>query len=244
MNNELEQSIRSDRHRPEYPALLQPRRPGHPHDRLPQGLLAALQMVRQSREHRARSRNCPTTAKTCTGQGEVRPLPEAPLPGGRLLRGGWRRRQGQVNWDLAGGLRRGHWSRSARPARSTCSAKTDDRRRGAGRGGEGRLLLPQHRWRHDAERRRVHAAAGLHRGTAEGSARARHQYGDRNGVQRALAVHGEGAAPRRHDAARPQADRSRSGTRNGPAWATSASWRTSRKPTRPFPTSTSSPARR
>ena len=43
---------RPDRDRPEHPALLQPRRPGHPHERLPQGLLAALQVVRQPREHR------------------------------------------------------------------------------------------------------------------------------------------------------------------------------------------------
>ena len=43
---------RPDRNRPEHPALLQPRRPGHPHERLPQGLLAALQVVRQPREHR------------------------------------------------------------------------------------------------------------------------------------------------------------------------------------------------
>ena len=47
----IRRPARSDRHRPEHPALLQPRRPGHPHQRFPQGLLAALQMVQQSREH-------------------------------------------------------------------------------------------------------------------------------------------------------------------------------------------------
>ncbi|MCK7517084.1 MAG: hypothetical protein MZV64_04880 [Ignavibacteriales bacterium] len=111
----------------------------------------------------------------------------------------------KVNWDLASGLRRGHGV-ALPDGRARDVRQADDRGRGAGRGGEGRVHLPLHRRRHDPERRRVPAAAGLQRRPAEGRPRARHQHGDRNGVQRALGLRGEGAAPRRHDAARPQAD--------------------------------------
>ncbi len=53
---------------------------------------------------------------------------------------------------------------------------------------------------HHPERRRMPAAAGLQRRAARGSPRARHEHGDRDGVQRALGIRGEGAAPRRHGA--------------------------------------------
>ena len=100
------------------------------------------------------------------------------------------------------------------------------------------------RRRHDPERGRVSASAGLLRRVAGGGARARHRHRHRDCEQRALEIHGAGAASRRHRAARHQADGLRNGTRSGPGSRTIGSSRTSRKRTRRSPTRTLSHARR
>ena len=124
--------------------------------------------------------------KVCVGRKECGAVPEASLPRRRLLRaGGRRRRQGQGQLAAGHGLRRSDGV--ALPAEGPLHVRqADERGRGARRGGEGRLLLPQHRGRPHAERRRVPAAAGLQRRAAERGPRARLQHGDRDGVQRAL----------------------------------------------------------
>ena len=144
--------------------------------------------------------------KKCIGKKECGLCLKAPFPEGAFyVPEGAADDKVKVNWDLA--MDCDEAMVSLCPTEGALHVRqADDRGRGAGRGGEGRLLLPLDRGRHHPERRRVPAAAGLQRRLAEGRPRARHQHGDRNGVQRALGLRGKGAAPRRHDAPRPQDD--------------------------------------
>ena len=140
------------------------------------------------------------------GREGVRRVPEGPLPGGRLLRAeGGDDDKVKVNWHLATDCDEA-MARSARPGalemfgkRMTVDEVLDEVEKDDS-------FYRIDRRRHHAERRRVPAAAGLQRRPAGGRPRARLQHGHRDGVQRALAVRREGAAPRRHGAPRPQAD--------------------------------------
>ena len=204
MTHSIDNPSDSDRNGPEHPALLQPRRSGHPDDRVPQGLLAALQMVRQSREHRAEA-GTGLRPQNVHRQGECGVCLKAPFPEGAfyVVDGATTRSRSTGTWppdcdeEMVALCPTGR-ARHVREA--------DDRGRSAGRGGEGCSFYRNYRRRHDPEWWRMPAAAGLQCRVARGSARARYQHGDRDRGQRAVEVLGAGAAPRRHDAPRPQAD--------------------------------------
>ena len=135
----------SQRRRPEHPALLHQRRPGYPHERVPQGLLAALQVVQQSGEH-------PPEAGTGVRPQEVhrrkrmRLVPEG-MPGVRDL-GHAVRRQGA---DRLGPVHQLRQMRARLPAGGTLPVRPgNDRGRGARRGRTGRQLLSRVRRGHHA----------------------------------------------------------------------------------------------
>jgi pyruvate formate lyase activating enzyme len=141
--------------------------------------------------------------KKCTGK-KCGLCLKPPFPEGRLLR---------TEGDPDPSKSTGTWPATAtRPCvalpdrRARNVRQTHDRGRGAGRGGEGRLLLPQHRRRHHLSGGECMLQPDFSAALLKGRARAGHQHGHRNGLQRALGKCGKGAAPCGHDAARPQAD--------------------------------------
>ena len=80
--------------------------------------------------------------KLCVGKKECGACLKPPFPEGAFyVVGGPTTRSHRVNWDLANGLRRDHVALC--PTQGALHVRqTDDRGRGAGRSGEGRLVLP------------------------------------------------------------------------------------------------------
>ncbi len=189
------------------------------------------------------SRSWPTTPNMCIGKKACGLCLKPPFP--KALSTSSRApttRSGSTGiWPRTSTRR---WSRSARPTRWTCTARRmtvdevlDEVEKDASfyRNSGGGMTLSGG----ECQLQPDFAAALL-----AGRPRARHQHGHRNGLQRALVFLRKGAAPRRYGAPRPQADHPGAAQEVDRREQRARSWRTSRRPTRPFPTSTSSPARR
>ena len=105
--------------------------------------------------------------KKCKGR-ECSLCLKAPFPPGAFYFTDGEEGPVKVNWDLTSGCDEAMCSLCPTGALEMYR-QAHDRGRSAGRGGEGRVHLPQFRRRHHAQRRRVHVATGLQCRLARGA---------------------------------------------------------------------------